>query len=90
MGCHLSVGDTVKGPLCITIQILGLAAQGRTLLRSTAKVGDEIYVTGTLVCAAAAVDRFPSKDKPLFCSFAKPSARVNEGLDLVGPGHLCH
>ena len=41
-------GDTVKGPLVIGIQACGLVPQGKALLRSGAKAGDAIYVSGTL------------------------------------------
>lgn len=41
-------GDTTKGPLSLTITIQGLVPQGMALLRSGAKIGDWIYVTGFL------------------------------------------
>ena len=41
-------GDTTRGPLSITIQAHGFVPQGRALLRSGAKPGDKIYVSGTL------------------------------------------
>lgn len=41
-------GDTTAGHLTITIQICGFIPTGQALLRSGARVGDEIYVTGTL------------------------------------------
>jgi len=40
-------GDTVKGPLNISVQILGLVEQDRWLTRSGAKAGDIIFVSGT-------------------------------------------
>jgi thiamine-monophosphate kinase len=39
-------GDTVKGPLNISIQILGLVEADRWLTRSGAKPGDLLYVSG--------------------------------------------
>ncbi len=47
---HVSLigGDTTAGHLTITIQICGFVPTGQALLRSGARVGDEIYVTGTL------------------------------------------
>lgn len=50
--CFLVGGDTTRGPLSISIQVMGLLDKGRALLRSGAKVGDKIYVTGTLGDAA--------------------------------------
>lgn len=41
-------GDTTCGPLCISIQIMGLLPRGQALLRSGAQVGDDIYVSGTI------------------------------------------
>lgn len=43
-------GDTVKtkGPLTITITILGLLSNSEVPRRSTAKAGDDIYVSGTI------------------------------------------
>jgi thiamine-monophosphate kinase len=50
-------GDTTRGPQpVITIQVLGLIPNGRALLRSGAKTGDAIFVTGTLGDARAALD----------------------------------
>jgi thiamine-monophosphate kinase len=46
-------GDTTRGPLSISIQVMGLVDRGRALLRSGASVHDKIYVTGTLGDAAA-------------------------------------
>lgn len=44
-------GDTCRGALSITIQATGIQ-QKRSILRSTAKVGDAIYVSGELGKAA--------------------------------------
>lgn len=41
-------GNTTKGPLAITIQIIGELPLGEALKRSAAQTGDDIYVTGTL------------------------------------------
>ncbi len=39
-------GDTTSGPLTLTVQALGLVPKGKALRRSTAQVGDYIYLTG--------------------------------------------
>lgn len=51
--CFLIGGDTTRGPLSITIQVMGLVDKGKALLRSGAMHGDKIYVTGTLGDAVA-------------------------------------
>ncbi len=40
-------GDTTCGPLSITINIMGLLPTGQRLTRSGARVGDDVYVSGT-------------------------------------------
>ena len=53
--CPLVGGDTSSGPLSISIQVQGLVERGRALRRSDARIGDRIYVSGTLGDAAAAL-----------------------------------
>ena len=53
--CVLVGGDTTRGPLSITIQVIGAVELDSALLRSKAKPGDIIYVTGRLGDGAAAV-----------------------------------
>lgn len=53
--CALVGGDTTRGPLSITIQVMGAVTLENALLRGNAKVGDTIYVTGKLGDGAAAV-----------------------------------
>ncbi|MGM3175000.1 thiamine-phosphate kinase [Dickeya lacustris] len=52
-GMQLIGGDTTRGPLSLTLTIQGLVPAGRALRRSGARVGDWIYVTGTLGDSAA-------------------------------------
>jgi thiamine-monophosphate kinase len=51
-GVELIGGDTTKGSLSISICILGEALQKNVLLRSNAKLNDDIWVTGELGLAA--------------------------------------
>ena len=48
-------GDTTRGPRNICVQIMGEVRQGRALRRDGARVGDDIWVSGQLGDAAAAV-----------------------------------
>ena len=41
-------GDTTKGPLSVTITAQGFVPKGKALFRHNTKVGDLIYVSGTL------------------------------------------
>ena len=59
-GCELIGGDTTQGPLNICITVFGevpvLNGKSRALLRSGAKPGDDVYVSGTLGDARLALD----------------------------------
>jgi len=83
-------GDTTRGPLSITIQVVGQVSPTHALKRSGAKVGDAIYVTGTLGDAAAGLQIIQeeiacdeSAANYLANRFYQPSARVNMGQSLV-------
>ncbi len=47
-GVALVGGDTTRGPLTVSVQILGSVPSGAALLRSGARPGDLLAVTGTL------------------------------------------
>ncbi len=47
-GLQLVGGDTTRGPLSITTQVMGFVPANQALLRSGARAGDKIYVTGSL------------------------------------------
>lgn len=69
-------GDTSRGPLTITIAAYGFVSPGQALLRSGAKVGDKIYVTGDLGDAALALH---------FNSSTKAIAQLQQKLDCPQP-----
>lgn len=54
-GVDLVGGDTTRGPLTIAIQIMGEVERGEGLLRSGGCHGDDLWVSGPLGAAAAAV-----------------------------------
>jgi thiamine-monophosphate kinase len=59
-GCELIGGDTTAGPLNICITVFGevpvLGGRSQALLRSGAKAGDDLYVSGTIGDARLALD----------------------------------
>ena len=54
--CELVGGDTTQGPLNICITVFGEVPAGQALLRSGARPGDDIYVSGTLGDARLALE----------------------------------
>ena len=54
--CELLGGDTTQGPLTICITAFGEVPTGQALLRSGARVGDDLYVSGTLGDARLALE----------------------------------
>ncbi|MDO9521355.1 MAG: thiamine-phosphate kinase [Pseudohongiella sp.] len=92
--CPLIGGDTTRGPMSVCIQVHGLVPAGKALLRSGAKSGDAIYVTGELGDAAAALwwlmsdtrlnQRALSRpsEQVLNQAFYQPDARINAGVAL--------
>ncbi len=46
-------GDTTRGPLCVTVQLLGHVPRGTALTRSGGCAGDAVFVSGTPGDAAA-------------------------------------
>ena len=84
-------GDTTRGPLTITVQVLGALPADRALFRAGARVGDDLYVSGTLGDAAGAVaflrgDWQPAPDAGEFLldRFNRPRPRIALGLELLG------
>jgi thiamine-monophosphate kinase len=57
-GCELVGGDTTRGPLNICIAVFGEVPAGAALLRSGARAGDDIWVSGTLGDARLALEVF--------------------------------
>jgi len=56
--CELVGGDTTRGPLNICITVFGEVPAGAALLRSGARSGDDIWVSGTLGDARLALEVF--------------------------------
>jgi thiamine-monophosphate kinase len=89
--CELIGGDTTAGPLNICITVYGEVPAEQALLRSGARAGDDIYVSGTLGDARLALEVFRgtlSLDATAFESvrlaMEQPQPRVLLGLALRG------
>ncbi len=90
-GCQLIGGDTTRGPLNICITVFGEVPAGQALLRSGARVGDDIYVSGTLGDARLALEVFRGTLSLPQAAFAaarermeRPTPRVALGQALRG------
>ncbi|MGA8513801.1 MAG: thiamine-phosphate kinase [Burkholderiaceae bacterium] len=98
-GCALVGGDTTQGPLNICITVFGeipvAGGKSQALLRSGARVGDDIYVSGTATdCvgdARLALEAFRgsiSLDEKTFAHararMERPTPRVALGMALRG------
>jgi len=93
--CELIGGDTTQGPLNICITVFGevpvLQGRSQALLRSGAKPGDDLYVSGTLGDARLALEVFRgtlSLPAPVFeaarSRMEQPTPRIALGLALRG------
>lgn len=75
-GVALVGGDTVSGPLVVTIEVLGFVPPGAALLRSGARAGDRIIVSGAPGVAAAGLEELQSGR----ATFDSSDARVRRFL----------
>jgi len=80
-------GDTTSGQVVtVTVAMTGEVEKGQALLRSGARAGDSIYVTGTVGDAAAglALLQRGEPDDVLSRRFLRPTPRVAIGRALLG------
>jgi len=89
--CELIGGDTTRGPLAICITVFGEVPPGQALLRSGARAGDDLYVSGTLGDARLALEVFRGTRSLPQAAFdaarirmETPTPRVALGLALRG------
>lgn len=95
-GCHLVGGDTTKGPLTICITIWGEILPGQALRRDRAKVGDDIWVSGSLGDARLALEGYlqevqlASTELEIAATrMHQPTPRIELGLALAAE-NLAH
>ncbi len=84
-------GDLTRGPLSTTLNLIGSVGDGIFLTRSGGRVGDDIYVTGSIGDAAAGlalIDGGAADDgaahRALVERFSRPLPRVAAGRAMVG------
>lgn len=90
-GIALVGGDTTAGPLALTVTVFGEVPPGAALLRSGARAGDTLWVSGTLGDARLALEAFRGTvglDAAAFeatrRAMEQPEPRVALGLALRG------
>ena len=85
-------GDTTRGPLSLTVTVLGSTPKGGFLTRSGAHAGDRLCVTGTLGDAAAGLSLLVGADTAIASAhiaflrerYYRPTARLTLGQALNG------
>ncbi len=90
-GVTLIGGDLTRGPMTVTVQIIGTVETTRWLGRSGGHVGDDVYVTGTLGDSAAGLALIKERaaedatsHAALRDRFLWPEPRVAAGRALAG------
>ncbi len=93
-GVELIGGDTTRGPLNLSVTIMGEVPRQQPLRRDAAKVGDDIWVSGTLGGAALGLAALQNKVQLNETDLAHclraletPQPRVALGLALRGIAH---
>ena len=85
-------GDTTRGPLSISVTAMGLVEAGQALRRDGARAGDDLWVTGTLGDAAAALGpalEGRQASAALRLRLDRPTPRLAAGQRLSGLASAC-
>ncbi len=84
-------GNIARGPVCISVSVHGWVPAGLAITRAGAKPGDQVYVTGPLGAAAAALARGGLEDycdessmDDLARAYFRPLAQLTAGQRLRG------
>jgi thiamine-monophosphate kinase len=86
-------GDTTQGALTLTVQAMGIVLNGQAFKRSTAQIGDAIFMTGNLGDAGLGLKikkgyRHEDAQEALN-RFHAPMPRIETGLALQGIASAC-
>lgn len=90
-GALLLGGDVARSPGPLVIDVAALGQTGAPVLRSGVRPGDEVWVTGRLGAAGAAVRAWEAGREPdpaARAAFARPFARIAEARWLAERGAL--
>jgi thiamine-monophosphate kinase len=85
-------GDTTRGPLNITITMMGVVEKSKAIQRSGARNGDNIYVSGEIGDAALCLKKINEGEKPHKAELIKlnrPVPRLELGFALKGIASSC-
>lgn len=85
-GIELIGGDTTRGPLSITLTVIGEVAVGKALRRDGAKEGDDIWVSGSLGGAAAALKHLQASITLPAGAFASAADRLHTPVPRIALG----
>jgi thiamine-monophosphate kinase len=91
-GIALVGGDTTRGHLSIGVTVYGFLVEGHGMRRGGAQVDDDVWVTGTLGDAAAALSQWRAggaADPALRTRMDRPEPRVEAGRKLSALAHAC-
>ena len=85
-------GDTTRGPLSVCVAMHGVIEPGTALCRAGARVGDEVWISGTPGDAAGALAQWQAGvaiDPALRARLDRPTPRVSLGRALRGIATSC-
>lgn len=83
-------GDTTSGPLAISVTALGVVKPGRQMLRSGAKDGDLVVVSGTVGGAARVLELLQAGETPHEQHLLdRPMPRLGLGQAISGYASAC-
>ena len=84
-------GDTTRGPLTISVQVMGALRENEGIHRGSAQVGDKVFISGPTGDAAAALTVMAGEwpghlqhKEYLLRRFYQPTARTELGMQLQG------